>query len=172
MEPEPVLAIVSVLSRRPRLIEPAFDQLTARWPELRITAPPYLFDETRYYEEELGHPLFRWWAFRKKLANPARLVEWKHYCTEVEKDLSSASGDRSVNIDPGYLNYNRLVLASFKNDRQKIYLGERVYADPVLRYFKGQFRPFDWSFPDFKSSRYYSLFENYRENYRKLRNQS
>ncbi len=169
MEYEPVLPLVSILSPSPRKMAAAAGRLKSSWQQLVVCAPPFPFDQTDYYAEEIGHPLFRWWGYRDSLANPARLVEWKQTCAGLEDDLRDSAGNRTVNLDPGYLNFGLVVLASFKYDLQKIYLGEKIYADPVLQFGEGSYQSFPWSFPDFKKTTYYSLLKKLRDRYKQLR---
>ncbi len=169
MDYEPVLPVVSILSPAINKMAAGVKKLKKSWENLVVCSPPFLFDQTDYYAEEIGQPLFRWWAYRDRLANPARLVDWKHTCADIENKLSKPDGSRTVNLDPGYLNFGLVVLASFKYDLQKIYLKERVYADPVLQYGEGNFSPFPWSFPDFKKPTYYQRLKKFRTRYKQLR---
>ena len=105
-----------------------------------------------------------------RLQCPSRLPEWKLSCVRVETECSSPANLRIVNIDPGYLDFYKLVLASAKFQGQKVYLGKGVYADPTLYYDKG-WKSCDWSFPDFKSGRYDEFLTGVRRSYKnKMRN--
>lgn len=61
---------------------------------------------------------------------------------------------RTVNLDPGYVDCWKVVLASFKAAGHKVYLSRGVFADPVLWYERGMFRPMLRGFPDFATGRY------------------
>ena len=47
---------------------------------------------------------------------------------------------RPVNIDPGYINESRLILASTKDFSHRIYLRDGIYAEVTLNYRKRQIR--------------------------------
>ena len=74
-------------------------------------------------------------------------------CNDIETTLA-CEGRRRVNLDAGYLDHNKYLLASAKEAGQKVYLNEGIYADLSGRYKAGKYRPFEWSFPDFKDGRY------------------
>jgi hypothetical protein len=168
-DPVPCLPILSFLAQEQSRVEAARDQLQQRWPSLQLTDRHFPFDETDYYRDEMGDSLHRWWGYRETLANPADLVEWKKTCEDIEEQFQDDASNRTVNIDPGYLNYGLVVLGSHKPHHQKIYLGDGVYADPVLEYVEGSYRSFHWSFPDFQDDRYYSILEGFRSIYKGLR---
>ena len=86
--------------------------------------------------------------------SPGELVNFKQECVELEQELAGEAGNRSANLDAGYLDHGKLVLASLKPAGQKIYLGRGVYADLVARYGGGKYRPFEWTFPDFTAGVY------------------
>ena len=125
----------------------------------------YPFNQTDYYTPEMGPDLFRTFFVLKKLSRDHELARFKEGAVQMEKAFFSISGKRSVNLDPGYLDAVKVVLASTKHGGHKIALTDRIYADIVLDYYKGAFRPFDWTFPDFRSGVYFPLLEKIRRFY-------
>ncbi|MFC2171452.1 DUF4416 family protein [Acidobacteriota bacterium] len=126
---------------------------------------PASFSHTGYYVEEMGLGLKRWFLSFENLIEPDRIVEIKEQTMQIE-DRLSVSGKRTVNIDPGYLDYHKLVLASTKYGGQKIYLGSGIWADITLFYSKGMFHAPEWSFPDFRTGIYDKIFLDIRMLYK------
>ena len=87
------------------------------------------------------------------MQSPEILAEAKLLCNRFEDTLAGPDG-RRVNLDIGYLDHNKVVLASAKGAGQKIYLSRGMYADLVARYARGRYQPFEWMFPDFRDGRY------------------
>jgi hypothetical protein len=114
---------------------------------------PQPFRVSDYYEEEMGPALSRILVSFERLDSPTSLVRIKRETASLEERFLR-EGSRTVNIDPGYMDYFKVVLASFKQGPQKIYIGEGVYADPVMLYQHGAFTALPWTFPDFKSGIY------------------
>jgi hypothetical protein len=124
------------------------------------------FDMTDYYEAEMGDKLLRIFVSYRHLISPIAIAEIKCLCNLIERNLSKHH-KRSVNLDPGYMDLDKFVLASAKYGRQKIYIGHGIYADPTLYYFKKAFHAYEWSFPDFKSGRYDTYLIEVRQHYKK-----
>jgi hypothetical protein len=117
----------------------------------------------------MGKGLERIFYAMRDLVDPVEMVEVKLAANRIEQTFAEA-GRRRVNIDPGYMDFYKLVLVSNKYLGQKIYLGKGVYADPTLYYDKG-WKPYDWGFPDFKSGRYDTFLTSVRTAYKaKMRN--
>ncbi|MFQ6103711.1 MAG: DUF4416 family protein [Candidatus Glassbacteria bacterium] len=165
MEPDPVKFVIGVIYREGRFMEEAIGMLVDELGETDSVSPPFSFNATDYYNEEMGSPLYRRFLSIKRLMSPGELVGVKLLSREIEKRLTD-HGRRRVNLDPGYMDYGKFVLASFKYKANKIYLDRGVYADPALYYEKGMFRPYPWSFPDMRSGAYNDFFLNARSLYR------
>jgi hypothetical protein len=101
----------------------------------------------------MGGPLWRGWISFRGLANPADLPAWKHEARSLE-EFWSREGRRTRNLDIGYMDADKLVLASFKRGPFKLYLDRGVWADMTLGYSQGVFTPLPWTFPDFRDGRY------------------
>ena len=56
---------------------------------------------------------------------------------------------RRINLDPGYIDGFKVVLASTKNAGQRIYLHSRIYAEATLLYFDGAFHGLAYTYPDY-----------------------
>ncbi len=142
------------------LVPEAFDPEERLYPSLeelfgkmdfRGTLHPFRVSD--YYEDEMGPELSRILVSFERLDSPTSLVGAKLRTAALE-DGFLREGSRTVNIDPGYMDYFKVVLASFKQGPQKIYLDEGIYADPVMLYQHGAFTYLPWTFPDFKSGVY------------------
>jgi hypothetical protein len=154
--PEPVdnvKLLVAVLWAEEQARNQAQQRLTEHWGPLDYIGTDHVFDATDYYQPEMGSPLMRRLITAERLIPPESIREGKLFTNQIEQDLAGPSG-RSVNLDLGYLDHNKVVLASMKYAGQKIHLGDGVYADLIARYERGAYRPFNWTFPDFRDGRY------------------
>jgi Domain of unknown function (DUF4416) len=132
-------------------------RLAERFGDIDFEGPDRAFDLTDYYEAEMGPNLSRRLIGFEPLASPEQLPPAKLACIAMEAAfISPRSGTpgRGINLDIGYLDHNKIVLASVKPAGQKIYLSAGIYADLVARYAEGRYQPFAWTFPDFKDGRH------------------
>ena len=123
------------------------------------------FDFTDYYGDQMGSPLFRRFVAFERLISPEALIEAKLMTNSLEADFASrrsGSPPRPINLDPGYVETPKLVLASMKNFSHRIYLGRGVYGEVTLMYRKGQWEPLSWTFPDYASGRYWAFLDEAR----------
>jgi hypothetical protein len=135
------------------LFDTALLMLAPRLGEPDVVGTVFPFAESPYYEKEMGSGLWKAIVSFRRLLGPHKLPWLKAVATAIERELA-VEGKRQVNIDPGYIDFYKVVLASSKCGWPKIYVGRGTWADPVLRFYGGAFEPFPWTFPDFKDGRY------------------
>lgn len=161
-----VKLLAGILYKKKFLLNKCFELLVNELGDIDYKSESFLFDITDYYACEMGSPLYRIFISFEKLITPDLLADVKIQTNNIESQLSQA-GNRTVNIDSGYLDYDKIVLASAKYNGNKIYLKKGIWADLTLHYQKGIFSPYPWSFPDFKEGEYNDVFLKIREIYKK-----
>lgn len=165
IEPDPVKLFIGILFSDVKLLERAIPLLTEKFGKTDYTSPEFDFKVSDYYKEEMGVPILRKFISFSNLINPGELAKIKINTAEIEDQLA-VNGKRKINLDPGYMDLNKVVLASAKYNGQKIYLDLGIYADPTLWYEKRNFHPYPYSFPDFKTGEYNKAFLQIRDLYK------
>lgn len=156
-EPRPGKLVLSVLAAADwwELAWPAYRaELVERHGPVDYETPPLPFNHTAYYDEELGVP--ECGALSRRLLGFARpvpldgLVDVKLATNADERAQARPGGQRRVNLDPGLLTLERLILASGKNFTHRVYLGRGIWADLTLIYNKKTgWVALPWTFPDY-----------------------
>ena len=164
-ESDKVRLFSSLFSSEKDLIDKAIEELVERFGSPDVITPWLMFERTRYYEKEMGWPLYRRFITFKELITPEELVDKKLSTNKIEAKYSN-EGKRRINIDPGYICLERLVLATGKNYTHRIYLSQGIYADLTLVFNKGTFKPLEWSYPDYSDEESIEFFNNEREKYK------
>lgn len=164
-ESDKVRLFCSLFSAEKELIDRAIDELVELFGLPEIISPWLMFERTRYYEKEMGWPLHRRFITFRELITPEELVGKKLSTNRIEIKYS-VDGKRRINIDPGYICLERLVLATGKNYTHRIYLSHGIYADLTLVFNKGTFKPLEWSYPDYSDNESIDFFNNEREKYK------
>ena len=163
-EPKPAKLVIGLFMKDRALFEPLAAELVSEFGPLDMVSPWMPFDYTTYYEQEMGTPLFRRLLAFKSLIEQLELATVKLTTNRLE-DQYTRDGRRRVNIDPGYLSYERFVLASGKNFSHRIYIGHRIYADLTLIYQGGAFEKLPWTYPDYADRPILSFLEQVRSKY-------
>ena len=112
------------------------------------------FDKTDYYKPEMGENLHRCVLSFEGLIEPENIGNYKNKSIELENSLKNKEGNRALNIDIGYMDFDKIVLPSTKRGPFKLYAGGGMWLDMVLTYAKGNFTPTSWAFADFKDNPY------------------
>lgn len=119
------------------------------------------FKYTDYYEGEFGKGLSRAFVCFSKLIAPEKLSAIKLFTNALEQKFSRDSR-RLINIDPGYVDMAKLVLATTKDYAHRIYLGRGIFAEITLRFKEKSFVPPEWTYPDYKTADYIGIFNRIR----------
>ncbi len=143
-------------------------ELEKHFGDVILKSRVFPFNHTDYYYEEMGINIRRMFVGFNKTIEMERIVDIKLLTNKVELENFSSEGRRKVNIDPGYINLSKVVLATTKDYQHRIYLGCGIYAEVTLRYRKGTFTPWEWTYPDYREKASIDFFNRLRENYKKL----
>ena len=167
-DPGLVKLFVAVIFSNKKCLARAFQYLEEKYGNMDYQSPQFDFSMTDYYQPEMGGPIYRIFVSFEALIRPDEIVHIKIETNEIEESLAIRK-KRKVNLDPGYMDYDKVVLASAKYNGQKIYLDRGIWADLTLHYEKGRFDPYPWSFPDFKTGMYNDVFLEIRQRFKKQR---
>ena len=162
--PGPVKLISSLFSPEREFIDAVVSKLTGVYGPVDQISPELFFDRTRYYAREMGWPLHRRFVSFTELIPADLIVDIKLKTNEIEQQ-NLRHGNRLVNIDPGYICPERLILATGKNYVHRVYLSKGIYADLTLIFQKGSFRPMKWTYPDYAEPKVIEFFDGVREQY-------
>lgn len=157
--------IIGALYADPHWLEQAKMQMRGQNWIIQQQSVEFQFDKTDYYAREMGPELKRCFLSIEGLQSLESAFDWKLKTLEIETRLS-LDGKRRINLDPGYLDFHRVVLLSGKEGPQKIYLRDGIWADLVLLKDKGGFRELAWTFADLKDGCYNDFFMQVRAEYK------
>lgn len=163
-DPQPVKLFAGFIFRDEKTVNAARSELSVRYGASDLESPVFPFIHTDYYDEEMGKPLYRKFVSFSTLIPPNTLSSVKLFTNSVEERHVSGTL-RTINIDPGYLDLAKVVLASTKDFVHRIYIGRKIYAEVTLFYRNKSYCSWKWTYPDFRSRRYRDFFGQMRALY-------
>ena len=149
----PVKYIVGILTNNIDLKDHVIHNLADFLGQADYVSDWYEFNQTNFYAAEMGGDLKRCFISFEKLLEPELLYKAKILCNKVE-DQFRKDKKRQINLDPGYIDHYKIVLASGKYGGHKIAMVKGCWADFIMMYSKGTWKPMPWCFPDFASGIY------------------
>jgi hypothetical protein len=164
----PVKLFVGILVSDTKYLTDAERRLTTDYGPVDYRSPVIPFEFTTYYEKEMGDILDRVFLSFEQLIDAGRLAEIKTRTNHFEEEIASGSTDvkRPVNLDPGYLEHAKVILASTKNFYHRIYLGDRIFGEVTMHFKNNTYQFFPWTYPDYQSKDYQEFFLKVRQIYR------
>jgi Domain of unknown function (DUF4416) len=165
-KPKKVKLVIGMLTKDKKLFDKAEEFFIKDFGPIDYKSPALLFNYTDYYKKEMGGSLKRVFISFKKLISPEKISKIKLLANSVEEKLAK-NNKRRINLDPGYVSDAKLILATTKDYYHRIYLASGIYAEVTLKWRRGGFEPFEWTYPDYRSKEYIAIFNTIRNNYMK-----
>jgi hypothetical protein len=166
--PPPVKLLIALLAADPLLFTTAATQLAQSYGPIDGESAIFPWNTTDYYREEMGEHLLRKFIAFEHLISPEDIIHIKLETNALELSLSSAtssSAPRRINLDPGYVDTTKLVLASTKNQAHRLYLSQGIYAEVTLLYHHKEFHPFVYTYTDYCWPETHSFLRHVRTRY-------
>lgn len=164
--PEPVKLIIGILASDDTCRQGAVEAIQAHYGRIDTKSDVWPFTQTKYYNQEMGSQILRQFVTIEKLISPGDLAQVKHDSNAIEQGLARSlaqSFPRPVNLDPGFIEPSKLVLASTKNFSHRIYIGKQMYAEVTLVVDRGQWSVMRYTYPDYQTAHYWEFFERVRQ---------
>jgi hypothetical protein len=165
----PVLLVTAVFSRYTDVLTAAHARLETLFGPVQLTSPPFIFDQTTYYEASMGPDLRKQFLVFRDLVAPERLPDIKLQTNALERAFADAGAypeARPVNLDPGLLVLGKFLLATTKDQAHRVYLRDGIFAEVTLRYHAGAFEPWPWTYADYRQTCVHDFLQSAREYYR------
>jgi len=108
----------------------------------------------------------------ERLIEADQLLEIKRQTNVFEDEFapllrtSSTNVKRPVNLDSGYIEQAKVILASTKNFYHRIYLGGGVFGEVTMHFRNNTYQFFPWTYPDYQSKDYQEFFLRMRHIFR------
>jgi hypothetical protein len=131
------------------ILDVCVDILEKEFGSIKLIGEEYVFNFTRYYEEEFGRNLKKQIFVFEKTIEKHDLVKIRSRTGEIEQQLAKED-KRVVNIDPGYISETELALATRKGRDFKEELGEGIFVHKVLEFKNKEIITFRHTFADYR----------------------
>ncbi len=170
-EHELVLPFIAAFSKYKDLLQEAENKAVSFYGPILCRSEIVTVDQfTNYYHDEMGAGLFKQlWAF-ENLIDPAVLPDFKNQTNDWEMDAAqnwpqpeSDRVERPLNLDPGYIETGKLILATTKDHAHRIYLRNGIFAEITLMYQNKQWKAFPWTYPDYQCEIFLKFINQCRE---------
>lgn len=164
-EPRSARLFMSLIVSEHDLFHQGLQDLCSIFGEADTISERFPFDFTEYYTREMGKPLFRHFITFERLIPIPTLPDIKQTTHHLEEKYATLDGNRRINIDPGYICLEHVILATTKGYTHRPYLRDGIYADLTLIYRNKSFHPLEWTYPDYRQEVIITLFNQFRKKY-------
>jgi hypothetical protein len=145
-----VIPFCAIMFRDGILRDKALELLKSELGEVEKISEEIDFSEkTDYYEDEMGKNIKKIYILFKTPVKREFLAQLKLKTNEIEQDFAS-NGKRQINLDPGYITKDKLVLASAKDYFHRIAIGNGIFAEATVHFTANdKIRRFSWTYADY-----------------------
>lgn len=157
--------VIGILASSLEELDEAIVEVSREFGTIDFKSDPIRFTYTEYYTPEMGDEIWRLFVSLADLVEPVILPNVKIRSNRIE-GRHMRDGRRRINLDPGLLDLNRLLLASTKYAGHRIPLTDGIYAEITLLYFSKDFQDLFWTYPDFRTREYKEILHRIRSIYR------
>lgn len=157
--------VIACFSRHVSALDWVRPKLEARFGSVSLQSPDFIFDQTTYYEATMGTGLSKRFLVFETFFAPQALPDVKNFTITLENELTARGlypESRPLNLDPGYLQLGKFLLATTKDQSHRIYLRDNIFAEVTLRYQKAGFEPWPWTYADYQHPQVRSFFNDAR----------
>jgi hypothetical protein len=156
---------VGVLAATRALLDEARALVGVEIAPVVLASEPVEWRVSRYYRDEMGDDIWRQFLALDTRIDPTELAALKLRTGVLEGRWRSPHG-RAVNLDPGYLDLLRVVLASTKDAAHRVAVGHGIYAEATLHFVNGRFVPWPYTYPDYAAPAALDFFTEVRVRFR------
>ena len=164
-EPQPARLFMGLIASEDDLFRQGLKDLCLAFGKVDFISEKFPFNFTEYYAKEMGEELFRHFITFEQFIEMIQLPDIKQATNRLEKKYSSPNGNRRINMDPGYLCLEHVILATTKGYTHRPYLREGIYADLTMVYRNKSFQTLEWTYPDYRQEKVIELFNEFRKKY-------
>lgn len=125
--------------------------------------------QANYYAKEMGgeEKLKKFFLVELETSDRESLVSEKLKAVELE-NTHSREQSRMINIDPGMITLENVLLTSGKNYGHRVYILDGVFYELELIYTKNKFEKLPWTYPDYQTLEVLEFFKSMRAHLQQL----
>jgi hypothetical protein len=156
---------IGILFEDEHILKTVIEILRKSFGSIDTISDKFSFFHTEYYSE-IGNNLFRIFISFENLINRDEISSIKLLTNDIELKYSE-NEIRKINIDPGYMTLSNVFLASCKDFYHRVYIGNGVFIENEYQYTDGNFKFWEWTYPDYRQKEYTDYFMLIRDIYKK-----
>jgi hypothetical protein len=163
----PAKLIIGIISSQDDIFSRTEEAVAAIYGRVDLKSVAFPFDQTDYYDKQMGKGLRRLFLSFARLVPPESLSDVKVRTSALEEEIkkSFARESRIVNVDPGILTASALIMATTKDFAHRVPLRQGIYAHLELLFSRNAAKLLPWTYPDFRQEGYQRFFFEARQAY-------